>query len=128
MDVLSDLLHRARAQTALVRQLVQRPPWSLTFADAPPLTVVATLGGHATIRLDDDAASVRLAAGDIALISATGRYTIADPPSAPPQVVIQGQQKYVARRFRRTLHQPGRRAPAHLPHQLADDLGGGPAP
>ncbi|WP_433346298.1 cupin domain-containing protein [Microtetraspora malaysiensis] len=95
MDVLSDLLHRARAQTALVRQLVQRPPWSLTFADAPPLTVVATLGGHASIRLDDDAASVHLAAGDIALISATGRYTIADPPSAPPQVVIQGQQKYV---------------------------------
>ncbi|WP_433213168.1 AraC family transcriptional regulator [Microtetraspora malaysiensis] len=95
MDVLSDLLHRARAQTALVRQLVQRPPWSLTFADAPPLTVVTTLGGHASIRLDDDAASVRLAAGDIALISATGRYTIADPPSAPPQFVIQGQQKYV---------------------------------
>jgi AraC-like DNA-binding protein len=96
MDVLSDLLHRARARNALVRQLIQRPPWSLTFADAPPLTVVATLGGHASIRLDDaDAAPVHLAAGDIALISATGRHTIADGPSTPPQVVIHGGRKYL---------------------------------
>ncbi|TQL97486.1 AraC-like DNA-binding protein [Actinoallomurus bryophytorum] len=94
MDVLSDLLHRARARNAPVRQLIQRPPWSLTFADAPPLTVMATLGGHASIRLDD-AAAVRLAAGDIALISTVGRYTIADDPSTPPQVVIRGQRKYV---------------------------------
>ncbi|MER6008227.1 AraC family transcriptional regulator [Nonomuraea angiospora] len=94
MDVLSDLLHRARAKNALVRKLVQRPPWSLGFADAPPLTVVATLGGHASVRLDEDVAPVHLAAGDIALISATSRYTIADSPSTPPQVVIQGQKKY----------------------------------
>ncbi|MFD9893241.1 cupin domain-containing protein, partial [Amycolatopsis sp. NPDC059027] len=37
MDVLSDLLHRARARNAVVRQLIRRPPWSLTYADAPPL-------------------------------------------------------------------------------------------
>ncbi|MFF4616071.1 cupin domain-containing protein [Nonomuraea jabiensis] len=95
MDVLSDLLHRARARNALVRKLVQRPPWSLSFADTPALTVVATLGGHGSVRLDEDGASVRLAAGDIALISATSRYTIADSPSTPPQVVIQGRKKYV---------------------------------
>lgn len=53
MDVLTDLLHRARAQNALVRQLIQRPPWGMTFADSPPLTVTATLGGHAWIRLGD---------------------------------------------------------------------------
>ncbi|MGW0197287.1 cupin domain-containing protein [Nonomuraea sp. NPDC003201] len=94
MDVLSDLLHRARAKNALVRKLVQRPPWSLGFTDAPPLTVVATLGGHASVRLGEDVAPVHLAAGDIALISATSRYTIADSPSTPPQVVIQGQKKY----------------------------------
>nr|WP_229694347.1 cupin domain-containing protein [Lentzea pudingi] len=35
MDVLTDLLHRARARTALVRQLIQRPPWSVTYADVP---------------------------------------------------------------------------------------------
>src|SRR5436190_22110076 len=96
MDVLSDLLHRARARNALVRQLIQRPPWSVTFADAPPLTVVATLGGHASVRLDDaDAEPVVLAPGDIALLSGTGQYTIADGPATPPQVVIRGGRKYV---------------------------------
>jgi AraC-like DNA-binding protein len=96
VDVLSDLLHRARAKNAVVRQLIQRPPWSLTFADAPPLTVVTTLGGRASIRLEDaGAAPVHLAAGDIALISGTVRYTIADGPSTPPQVVIHGQRKHV---------------------------------
>jgi AraC-like DNA-binding protein len=95
VDVLSDLLHRARASNALVRQLIQRPPWSLTFADAPALTVVATLGGQASIRLDGTrAAPVRLGAGDIALISRTGRHTIADDLSTPPQVVLRAGRKY----------------------------------
>ncbi|GAA2611829.1 AraC family transcriptional regulator [Actinomadura fulvescens] len=99
MDVLSDLLQRARAGDSLVRQLIQRPPWSLTFADVPQLTVVATLGGHASIRLDDahanaGATQVRLAASDIALIRGPGRYTIADSPATPPQVIVQGGRKY----------------------------------
>ncbi|WP_239134017.1 AraC family transcriptional regulator [Rugosimonospora africana] len=107
MDVLSDLLHRARAGNTLVRQLIQRPPWSMTFADAPPLTVVAALGGEASIRLDEAGSGpvrlhgtgltpVRLAAGDIALISKTRRYTIADSPTTPPQVVIRQGGKYYA--------------------------------
>ncbi|MES4908552.1 MULTISPECIES: AraC family transcriptional regulator [unclassified Streptomyces] len=96
MDVLSDLLHRARARNALVRKLIQRPPWSLAFADAPPLTVVTTLVGHASVRLDDaGTAPVRLAAGDIALITGPGRYTIADAPTTAPQVVIQGGKKHL---------------------------------
>jgi AraC-like DNA-binding protein len=92
MDVLSDLLYRAHAGHALVRQLVQQPPWSLAFADAPPLTLVATLGGHASLRVGD-ATPVRLAAGDLALISASA-YTIADDPGTPPQLVIRGAKKY----------------------------------
>lgn len=92
MDVLSDLLHRAHAADALVRQLIQRPPWSLTFTDAPPLTLVATLGGHASLRVGD-AEPVRLAAGDLALVRAPG-YTIADDPATPPRHVIRGAKKY----------------------------------
>src|SRR3954468_12297286 len=97
MDVLSDLLHRSRARNAQIRQLIQQPPWSMTFADAPSLTVVATLGGQASVRLDDgpQAAPGRLAAGDIARISGTNRYTIADAPDTPPQVVIRGGRKHV---------------------------------
>jgi AraC-like DNA-binding protein len=96
MDVLSDLLDRAGARNALVRQLIQRPPWSLAFPDAPPLTIVATLGGHASIRLDHaGAVPVRVAEGDIALIPGPGQYTIADDPSTPPQVAIRGGRKWV---------------------------------
>ncbi|WP_433465303.1 AraC family transcriptional regulator [Spirillospora sp. CA-128828] len=94
MDVLTDLLHRARAQNALVRQLIQRPPWGMTYADAPPLTVAATLGGHAWAWLGDSA-PVRLAAGDIALITAPGGYTIADDPATTPQFVIREGRKYL---------------------------------
>jgi AraC-like DNA-binding protein len=96
MDVLSDLLHRARARNAQIRQLIQRPPWSMAFEDVPALTVVAALDGHASVRLDDhrQAAPVRLRAGDIALISGVAdRYTIADAPDTPPQVVIRNGEK-----------------------------------
>jgi AraC-like DNA-binding protein len=95
MDVLSDLLHRAGARNALVRQLIQRPPWSLAFTDASPLAIVATLGGHASIRLDNNRGeSVWLDDGDIALITGPKRYTIADDPSTAPQVEIRGHRKY----------------------------------
>ncbi|MEV0697172.1 AraC family transcriptional regulator [Saccharopolyspora sp. NPDC050389] len=95
MDVLSDLLHRAHAKDALVKQLIRRPPWSMTYADAPPLTVVAALAGPASIRLDGAAEPVRIGAGDIALIGRTGGYTIADSPTTPPEFVIRGGKKYV---------------------------------
>ncbi|MBX6381710.1 MAG: AraC family transcriptional regulator [Microbispora sp.] len=96
MDVLSDLLHRAHARNALVRQLIQRPPWALSFTGPPPLTVVAALGGHAWVRLDDaDLAPVRLAPGDIALIGGARAHTIADDPSTPPRAVIHGITKHV---------------------------------
>ncbi|MGW4064246.1 AraC family transcriptional regulator [Amycolatopsis sp. NPDC004747] len=96
MDVLSDLLVRARAGTTQVRQLIRRPPWSVTYADPPPLTVVATLGGCASARFDDaGAAAVRLAPGDIALVKGPGRHTIADDPSTPPGFVIHRGRKYL---------------------------------
>ncbi|MEU6424696.1 AraC family transcriptional regulator [Microbispora sp. NPDC046973] len=96
MDVLSDLLHRAHARNALVRQLIQRPPWALAFTGAPPLTVVAALGGRASVRLDDaGVAPVCLAPGDIALIGGAHAHTIGDSPSTPPQAVIHGDRKHV---------------------------------
>ena len=97
VDVLSDLLHRSRAGDAMVRQLIQRPPWSMTFAEAPPLTVGATRGGEVALRLDDTGrAPVRLAAGDIALVRGAGRHTIADSPDTPSRFVIRHGRKYLA--------------------------------
>lgn len=93
MDVLSDLLQRAQATDALVRQIIARGPWSVTYADVPSLSVVATLGGSAYLRLDDGVPTM-LAAGDIALITGVDSYTIADDPATPAYYVIRGGQKY----------------------------------
>ncbi|MCK2218775.1 AraC family transcriptional regulator [Actinomadura sp. ATCC 31491] len=94
MDVLTDLLNRARARNALVRRLVQPPPWGITYADAPPLTVAAALGGRAAIRAGDGPPTA-LAAGDIALVTAPGGYTITDDPATAPQYVIRGGRKFL---------------------------------
>lgn len=95
VDTLSDLLRRAGAGDAKVRQLIQRPPWSMTYADAPALTVFAALGGHAVLRLEDvpSTAPAHLSAGDIALVAHSRRHTISDDLATPPQVVIGGGRK-----------------------------------
>lgn len=91
VDVLSDLLHRARAENAVVRQLILRPPWSLTLADPVPLSAVAALEGSVTISLHRAAAGPSvthtLRAGDVALVKG-GVYTIADCAGTPSQVII----------------------------------------
>ena len=91
MDVLSDLLHRARAENAVVRQLILRPPWSVTIADPFPLSAVAALEGSVTVSLHRAAAGPRAAhtlrPGDCALVKG-GVYTIADSATTPSQVII----------------------------------------
>ncbi|MDN3354806.1 AraC family transcriptional regulator [Actinomadura sp. DC4] len=117
MDVLTDLLQRARAQDALVRRLIQSPPWGVTYADAPPLTVAATLGGHAWIRLGDSA-PVRLAAGDIALVTAPGGYTVTDDPATAPGFVIRDGRKYLP------TGAPADSPPTPVPRTYGDGLAG----
>jgi AraC-like DNA-binding protein len=98
VDVLSDLLHRARAENAVVRKLIQPPPWSLTLADRQQLSAVAALEGGVSVTLEPvdtrAVATHALAAGDIALVKG-GVYTIADDPRTPRQVVIRDGTKHV---------------------------------
>ncbi len=68
----------------------------MTYADAPSLTLVATLRGPASVRLPGADATTRLEAGDVALISRTARYTIADSPDTPEQYIIRNGHKYIA--------------------------------
>lgn len=101
VDVLSDLLHRARASNAIVRKTILPPPWSITLADQVPLSAVASLEGSTSITLQPAggrpaaAAASTLRAGDIALIKG-GAYTMADDPGTPSQVVIRDGIKHVA--------------------------------
>ncbi|MEU5388034.1 cupin domain-containing protein [Kitasatospora cineracea] len=74
MDVLSDLLHRARARHTRVHQLIQRPPWSMAFAEPPALTVVAVLDGPASVRLLEHPS-----AGPVPLASGTSPWSAAAP-------------------------------------------------
>lgn len=96
VDVLSDLLFRAQAHDAQVRQLIHPPPWSMTYTDAPSLTLVATPRGPANVRLASTGATTPLNAGDVALISRAKRYTIADSPDTPEQYVIHNGRKFLA--------------------------------
>ena len=102
VDVLSDLLRRARVRNAIVRKLIQPPPWSYYLADPEPLTAIAAVEGSLTIVLRDTSARATvpgapsthtLGAGDFALIKA-GEYTIADSPTTPCQVVVRNGHKY----------------------------------
>ncbi|MBS2547071.1 AraC family transcriptional regulator [Catenulispora sp. NL8] len=113
MDTLSDLLRRAGATDARVRQLIQRPPWSMTYADPPALTVFATFGGPAMLRLEDVPAvpPTRLAAGDIALVAHSARHTISDDLATPPQVLIRGGRKQLLGGSRAQAVMEGRLAP-----------------
>ncbi|MFG1643368.1 AraC family transcriptional regulator [Amycolatopsis sp. NPDC049252] len=96
MDVLSDLLRRARAGTTEVRQLVRRPPWSLTFAESGEpglITLLASLGGPAHLR--SGGRGWVLPAGGLALVKGAGGYTVADSAETPAQVVIADGRKHV---------------------------------
>jgi AraC-like DNA-binding protein len=100
MDVLSDLLHRARASRAVVHQLIRCPPWSITVADPLQLSAVASLGGSTSVSLHETAtraagtaATHTLRPGDIVLVKG-GVYTMADSPTTPGQVVIRNGVKY----------------------------------
>lgn len=96
MDVLSDLLRRARVGNTDVRQLIQRPPWSLAFApaDRTALVLLATLGGPAYL-LRDGEPDTLVDAGGIVIMKETGGYTIADSPATAPQVMIEQGRKVV---------------------------------
>lgn len=94
--MLSDLLHRAQPGNAAVRQLVARPPWGISYADAPPLTLFTVLGGPAVLRFDErDVEPVMLAPGDIVLVRAIGRHTIADSEQTRPHYLVRGSHKEV---------------------------------
>lgn len=68
------------------------PPWSLRIRDEGPLTLVAMVRGSACIVPEEGYVAV-LRRGDAAIIRGPGRYTVADDPATPPQVVIHPGQR-----------------------------------
>ena len=91
MDGLAGFLDGPRARGAFLLRSVLEPPWSLRIEDESQLTVVAVVRGTAWIvSAGEDAVS--LSAGDVAIVSGSEPYTVADSPRTAPQVrILPGQ-------------------------------------
>lgn len=92
MDALAGLLDGPRAQGAFLLRAILEPPWSLRVQDDAPLTVVAMVTGEAYV-FPDRGEPAHLRPGDVAIARGPGPYTVADPPTTAPQVVIHPGQR-----------------------------------
>ncbi|WP_432747524.1 AraC family transcriptional regulator [Streptomyces sp. JH002] len=80
MDPLSSLLSGIRAEGSVVSNAVLTEPWSITFADAAPLTMVSMLRGGGTLLLTDGTER-EIGAGDTAIVRGPARFRLADKPA-----------------------------------------------
>jgi AraC-like DNA-binding protein len=86
MDVLADLLTRARARGALFAHSTMRAPWGLEFTDEEPLSLHAVLEGEVHVHVEGEP-PVRLLQGDVVLVSAGGPYRFTHAPGAPARAL-----------------------------------------
>jgi len=93
VDVLADLLHRARARDGVFARSVLTPPWGLRFADAAPLSVEVVIRGQAWIT-PADGEPIALHQGDLAIVQ--GCYVLADDPATEPGAVLYGDGRSAA--------------------------------
>jgi AraC-like DNA-binding protein len=82
MDVLADLLARARARGALFARTTLRAPWGLAFEDGEPLALHAVTRGEAWLEPGGGGPPVRLLQGDLALVRAPSAHRLASAPGA----------------------------------------------
>jgi AraC-like DNA-binding protein len=82
MDVLADLLARARARGALFGHWQLRGTWGLEFEDDLPLSLHTVLVGELVVECDG-AVVARARQGDILLVRQRGKYRFLHEPGAP---------------------------------------------
>ena len=87
MDPLSEFLRAARARQAFLLRVTMTAPWSIAVHDGCPLTVVAQVSGRGRLTVPGSA-SITLKPGDVAVISTTEHYVVADPGTRVPTVII----------------------------------------
>jgi AraC-like DNA-binding protein len=87
VDAFVGFLNGPRARGAFLLRSVLDPPWSLRIRDEAPLTIAAVLRGSAWVCYDDDE-PIELRAGDVGVMRGPDHYTVADPPTTQPQVII----------------------------------------
>jgi AraC-like DNA-binding protein len=92
VDALTGLLDGPRARGAFLLRSILDPPWSLRIQDGSPLSVITLSRGSAWI-VKRDAEPARIEPGDVAVVSGTDPYTIADDPGTPVQIAIHPGQR-----------------------------------
>jgi AraC-like DNA-binding protein len=97
MDALASLLDEVRTSGALFGRSIMSPPWSVRFADAPPLTLVTMLRGTGWV-VPDGVEPVAVGEGGVAVVVGPGSFTIADAPdaAAPPLFLMHAPDRCLA--------------------------------
>ncbi|WP_433796223.1 AraC family transcriptional regulator [Actinoplanes sp. CA-252034] len=85
MDPVGGLLD-PRARGAFILRSLLSAPWSIRIEDEAPLTLVAVVRGSAY--LTSGAATAEIVPGDVAVVSGSDPYTVADSATTAPQVAI----------------------------------------
>lgn len=94
MDALAALLDGPRARGSFLLRMMLSAPWSIRIEDEAPLSVIAMVSGSACVLADDpNSQPLWLLPGDVLLARGPERYTVADGPTTPPQVVIHPGQR-----------------------------------
>jgi len=94
VDVLADLLHRARAHGAVFAHSTFHAPWGLEITDHGPLSFHAILGGGAWLLPPEEAGSepIRLEAGDVALVRSPYAHRLVDDPATPTRPISMAEE------------------------------------
>ncbi|MFG2857207.1 cupin domain-containing protein [Streptomyces mirabilis] len=82
VDVLHDLLARARASGAVFARTVAEPPWGLRLAGSIQLAVHTVVRGRGWLWLDDPGGAVELVPGEVTLVRGGPDHHIAHEPGA----------------------------------------------
>jgi AraC-like DNA-binding protein len=123
VDVLADLLSRARARGGAFGRTVLSPPWGVEFDASLPLAIHAALGGESWVAAGGH--SARLLAGDVALIRGGGSSWLAAGERPRLIGLVEALRRFGS--DRRELVFPGE-ATAELvcgAYSFAGDLGAG---
>lgn len=87
MDVLDDLLYGTRARGGVFNLTILDPPWGLDIRDGSPLALATLLHGSGWI-MRDGHEPVRMNERDVAVLSGTEPYVVADSPNTRPNLRI----------------------------------------
>jgi AraC-like DNA-binding protein len=87
MDVLDDLLAGTRARGGVFNLTILDPPWGLHIVDEAQLALATLIRGSAWI-IRDGEPPVRMNEGDVAVLSGTTPYVVADQPDTEPNLRI----------------------------------------